>query len=43
MDVYEAIKTRRSVRAYQDKPVPEDALNRILDQQAIDRIGSLSL
>lgn len=31
MDVYEAIKTRRSVRAYQDKPVPEDALNRILE------------
>lgn len=31
MDVYEAIRTRRSVRAYQDKPVPEDALNRILE------------
>jgi len=31
MDVYEAIKTRRSVRAYRDKPVPEDVLNRILE------------
>ena len=31
MNVYEAIKTRRSVRAYQDKPVPEDVLTRILD------------
>jgi nitroreductase len=31
MDVYEAIRTRRSVRAYQNKPVPEDALNRILE------------
>lgn len=31
MDVYEAIKTRRSVRAYQDKPVPEDVLNRLLE------------
>ncbi|HOK29777.1 MAG TPA: nitroreductase family protein [bacterium] len=31
MDVYDAIKTRRSVRAYQDKPVPEDVLKRILE------------
>lgn len=31
MDVYEAIRTRRSVRAYQDKPVPEEVLNRILE------------
>jgi len=31
MNVYEAIKSRRSVRAYQDKPVPEDVLNRILE------------
>lgn len=31
MDVYEAIKTRRSVRAYQDKPIPEEVLNRILE------------
>ncbi len=31
MDVYEAIDRRYSVRAYQDKPVEEDKLNRILD------------
>ena len=31
MDVYEAIKVRRSIRAYQAKPVPEDVLNRVLE------------
>lgn len=31
MDVKEAIRRRRSVRAYLPKPVPEDVLNRILD------------
>ena len=31
MDVYEAIKTRRSVRAYQDKPVPDEVLDRVLE------------
>lgn len=31
MNVYEAIKERRSVRAYQNKPIPEDVLNRILE------------
>lgn len=31
MNVYEAMKTRRSVRAYQDKLVPEDVLTRLLD------------
>ena len=31
MDVYEAIRTRRSVRAYRDKPVPQEILTRILD------------
>ena len=31
MNVYEAIKNRRSVRAYMDKPVPEEVLNRILE------------
>jgi len=31
MDVYEAIKARRSVRAYQDKPIPEDVLRRVLE------------
>ena len=31
MNVYEAIKTRRSVRAYKQDPVPEESLKRILE------------
>lgn len=31
MNVYEAIKARRSVRAYRDKSVPQEVLTRILD------------
>lgn len=31
MDVFECIRRRRSIRAYQDRPVPEDALRRILE------------
>lgn len=31
MDVMEAIKKRRSVRSYQEKPVPEEKLKRILE------------
>jgi nitroreductase len=31
MDVYEAIRTRKSVRAYRDEPVAEDVLDRIFD------------
>jgi nitroreductase len=31
MDVYEAIRTRKSVRAWRDRPVPEDVLARVLD------------
>ncbi len=31
MNVHEAIKERRSVRAYQDKPVPEKVLTKILE------------
>jgi len=30
MDVLEAIHTRRSIRAYQDKPVPEDLVQKVL-------------
>ncbi len=30
MDFYEAVKNRRSIRSFQDTPVPEDALMRIL-------------
>jgi len=31
MDVFEAIQERRSIRAYQDKPVPRDKLEKILE------------
>ena len=31
MDVFEAVQERRSIRAYQDKPVPREKLERILE------------
>ena len=31
MDVFEAVRTVLAVREYQDKPVPPDAIRRILD------------
>jgi len=31
MDVFEAVQTRRSIRAYDSKPVPEDVLEKILE------------
>ncbi len=31
MDVYEAIRARRSVREYQDRPVPEELLQRLFE------------
>jgi len=31
MELYDAIRIRRSVRAYEDRPVPREALNRILE------------
>lgn len=31
MDVLEAIRTRRSIRKYQDKPVEEEKLNKVLE------------
>ena len=31
MDVYEAIRTRQSIRSYKPDPVPDDVLNRVLD------------
>jgi len=31
MDVFEAIKERRSIRSYQDTPVPRDKLEKILE------------
>jgi nitroreductase len=35
MDVYEAIKTRKSVRSFLDKPVEEEKLGRILEAARI--------
>lgn len=31
METWDAIRTRRNVRSYQDRPIEEDALNRILE------------
>jgi len=31
MDFYEVIKKRRSIRAYQDREVPDDVLRKILE------------
>jgi nitroreductase len=31
MDVFEAVQERRSIRAYQDKPVPRETLEKILE------------
>ncbi len=31
MDVFEAVQQRRSIRSYQDKPVPHEVLERILE------------
>lgn len=35
MDIYTAISTRKSVRAYEDKPVPDEVLARILEAARI--------
>ena len=31
MDVFEAVQQRKSIRAYQDKPIPQEKLERILE------------
>ncbi|MBM4080403.1 MAG: oxidoreductase, partial [Planctomycetes bacterium] len=31
MDVYEAIRTRRSIRRYKPDPIPDEVLKRVLD------------
>jgi len=31
MDVFEAIKTRRSIRKYQNKPVEQEKLSKVLE------------
>jgi nitroreductase len=40
MDLFEAIKSRYSVRAYKDQPVEQDKLDRILDAARLAPSGS---
>ena len=40
MDFYEVIKTRRSVRSFSDRPIPDEALRRVLDAARIAPSGS---
>jgi nitroreductase len=40
MDFYEVIRTRRSVRSFSDRSVPDDVLGRVLDAARIAPSGS---
>ena len=40
MDFYEVVKTRRSVRSFSDKPIPEDVLKRVLNAARVAPSGS---
>ncbi|MCM8759710.1 MAG: nitroreductase family protein [Candidatus Omnitrophica bacterium] len=40
MDFYQVIKTRRSVRSYKKKEIPQDVLERVLDAARIAPSGS---
>jgi nitroreductase len=40
MDFYEVIRTRRSIRSYRPDPIPEEALNRVLEAARIAPSGS---
>jgi nitroreductase len=40
MDLYDVIRTRRSVRAYRPDPIPEEVLMRVLDAARIAPSGS---
>jgi len=40
MEVYEAMRTRRSVRAFRSDPIPPDVLDRVLDAARIAPSGS---
>jgi nitroreductase len=40
MEVYEAMRTRRSVRAYRSNPIPTEVLDRVLDAARIAPSGS---
>jgi nitroreductase len=40
MDLYDVVRTRRSVRKYRPDPVPQEVLNRVLDAARIAPSGS---
>jgi nitroreductase len=40
MELYEAIRTRRSVRSYRPDPIPEDVLGRVMEAVRIAPSGS---
>jgi nitroreductase len=40
MDIYEAIRTRRSIRAYSDKEIPAEVLRRVLDAARLAPSGN---
>jgi nitroreductase len=43
MDVFEAVQERRSIRAYQDKPVPREKPEKILEAVDLHRqLGALN-
>ena len=39
MDVFDAVRTLLAVRSYQDKPVPEDVIRRVLDAGRLTASG----
>ncbi len=39
MEFYEVIRTRRSIRSYKDRPIPEDAMGRVLEATRISPSG----
>jgi len=40
MEFYDVIKTRRSVRSFSERPIPEDVLRRVLDAARLAPSGS---
>ena len=40
MEFYEVVRTRRSVRAYRDDPIPEEVLRRVLEAARVAPSGS---
>jgi len=40
VDFYEVLYTRRSIRSYEDTPIPDDVLNRVLDAARVAPSGA---